>query len=291
MIPTEQKYYFETNALFYLDKVRDEVVPESFTSALTVLELIAGLRERPDRFAAVKSVLKRINSRNLAIEWILPQRLLFEMFDASKPHRLVDPRPETLKGLMSFILESNSINEFLEKDRQTFGKHGYEYLSVIENKWSGTLMGSSATVQQMFKQTFSTKKLETITLNGKTYNTSTKKEFEYVMKEEFPTTRLMTISAFTKDFLTGPMASVGLTKDQVVASYNGLVDYFIDAFALYMLDVMLGASPSKNDTVDFHHLTYLRNYDHRCIVSNDKIFDRYCRHKRVKVDELCMPKA
>lgn len=282
-----KRYYLETNALFAISKIGQEYVTESFTSALSLLELIAGLDTKPKRFDQTKRILSTVKEKQLAIEWVLPQYFLFYMFDLAKPHTLVDKRIDTLATLMNCLIKSDSLDEFLEMDNQAFGDSGFRYLSKIENVWSGSLMEMSAPMQKFFTHSFQFKKSEYLSINGNVYETSTRKKFEDTLLTEFYHTRSVTLAAFTRDFLTGPLKSMHYTKEEVVNSYNGSADHFIDAFTCYMMRVLLGDAPNRNDIVDLNHLTYLRNFDNYYIVSDDKIFGRFCQHKRILVSELC----
>lgn len=76
------------------------------------------------------------------------------------------------------------------------------------------------------------------------------------------------------------------TREQVIASYNGLVDVFIECYSRYMIKVITGDMPGENDLVDLHHLTYLRNSRDCFVVSDDKIFDRFCKERRIRTSEF-----
>ena len=85
-MPDKNKLYLETNALYSVNKIKPEYLEQAFTSSLAILELIAGLKVRSDRFGKTKSLLQSITNK-LHIDWSLPQSVIcFEMFDVSKPH-------------------------------------------------------------------------------------------------------------------------------------------------------------------------------------------------------------
>jgi predicted nucleic acid-binding protein len=281
-----KKYYLDTNALYSIRKISDQRVAESFTSSLTILELIAGLKDRPEKYAQRRALLEILEAKKLMIDWVLPQQLLYEAFDLSKSKPIKDLRNEILGRLMTLVINCDSVDEFIDEDQRLNGDGGFVYLSTVEQKWSGTLMRLFPVAQSAFKTSLLGNRQQRVMLNGKWYDTNTKNKFIDAALSEFEATKRLSISAFTSDFLTGPLAVAGATKEIVVASYNGLVDHFVDAFTRYMLDVLLGAAPSKNDMVDLHHLTYLRHYHDCYMVSDDKLFDRYFREKTVRVSEI-----
>src|SRR5437588_10402800 len=96
-------FYLETNALRKLSSKLADYYPNSFTSALSILELIGGLKKD---FNIRKKVIENLFESNLEIQWKLPHTVIADSYtlEAFEEDRISD-----LKRLCKILIASTSL--------------------------------------------------------------------------------------------------------------------------------------------------------------------------------------
>ncbi|TOK15525.1 hypothetical protein CGI24_23960, partial [Vibrio parahaemolyticus] len=73
------KYYLDTNVLYNLKKASPSVVDKSFTSCLSIFELISGI-DSSEKFIRRKRALEAVAKSNINIVWELPKNRIERSF-------------------------------------------------------------------------------------------------------------------------------------------------------------------------------------------------------------------
>jgi hypothetical protein len=274
------RYYLETNALYHISKYDKKQVGESFTSALALYELIAGMDAAT--YQRRKGILHLTQNSGITIDWRLPEEILFESYSAGEEFKFVDTRTDKLETIFNQALAIDSFEEFRATANDIF-----EYFSSLDKRWGSSFIQATVAGNGVLKETFIHNPDETIVFNGKTYPVNTPEQMKLFLTEQPAVNRAITVNAFVQMFMASPaIQSAGFTEEEVHDSYNGWTDHFMDAFSVNSMSRMLGGqAPAKNDFVDLLHLLYLRNFKDCKIVSDDKIF-AVCEHLRVKISDL-----
>jgi hypothetical protein len=275
------QYYLETNALYDIQKISQSQLPHCFTSILSLSELLNGLTQ--ENYLRRKNILKKVLDSGIRINWTMPVLMIFFSFNVSKYFMLKYGTAAKVQKLLKNIQESNDFEDFITRDVTSLRLN----LKKLEEDWalgyvSAAIMGREV---MRLENVFST---EPIVVNDRTYAMDTLKDLRTFLLTEFGVARQQTIRGqaailWRESVIRDCVAS----SAEIVDSYNGFVDHFIDASTRKQINVFTrGDLPKLNDYTDLLHLVYLENIRDRFIVSNDRIFNIEGFNNRLKVYSL-----
>lgn len=261
-------FYLETNALRKLSSKLSDYYPNSFTSALAIVELIGGLKRD---FHIRKKVIENLFNSNLEIQWKLPHNVIADSYTllAFEEKRISD-----LKKLCKILIQSETlidfentcINQNVEFDLEYFKRYK---IFFSDNFIKATVEGNSE-IQKIFNER-KERTYQNITVR---YGLNKKPTLEILQKDDITLNRSMTVLTFARLFadIMHHGKATEKQKNEIYDSYNGLVCYFIEAFSFYTIDKMIqGSQPSKNDLNDLYHLVYLRNDSSVQLLTDDNL--------------------
>lgn len=275
------KYYFETNALYSIGQIHNKYYDSIYTSILSLYELVSGIKK--DNFTKRKNVLSKIFITSIKIEWDMPEKKIFDSYSVTKDYEYVEHRVESLKNIINAIQCSDSFDVFSKSTEYNSEPYNFNYFKELDKSWSKGFIDSTIKGNQKIKDIINSNNNSFI-INDIDYDIRKNKDLDNFYKNEELLNQSITIFALCK-----MIKEKGLTEsDEVIyESYNGLIDNYIVGFSLFCADKMImHDSPATNDFTDLTHLIYLKNSEDYKIVSNDKIFDKYLEHKRIKIEEL-----
>jgi len=270
------KYYLETNALYSIEKIHNKYIDSIYTSIFSLFELVSGIRN--DNFTKRKNVLNKIFNSSIAIEWDMPEKIIFDSFDVTKNFEYIENRVEPLKNTIKKIQCSDSFEIFSK-----LIEYNFNYFKVLDKLWSNGFIDTTIKGNQRIKENIISKN-NSFTINNIEYNIRKNQDLSSFYKNEELLNQSITIFA-----LANMIKENGLNESNQVIfeSYNGLIDNFIEGFSLFCANKMiLYDSPGTNDFADLTHLLYLKNSEDYKIVSNDNIFEKFFKHKSIKIEEL-----
>lgn len=265
------QYYLDTNVVYNLKRLPEQILAESYTSFLAILEIVAGIDE--SSYLKRRSALKAVVDSKLLIYWDTPDMIIFDSFNAYNDFSMSDGMVNELKNAMLKCIAFDSYHDF---SKILIGNISViEYFKNIDNG-----------ITQKFTTTFPAL-IPSIKKSALIHNIAYK---GVSMKIDF--TEIVKLNFINKDkhaMLVGNLArgsqyaienSKALDKPifrlvDVVNSYNGRADFFIYAWLTYALENIGRANlPGRNDFQDLLHFLYLRNYVDIKIISDDGLFNK-----------------
>ena len=242
--------------------------PNSFTSALAIVELIGGLKRD---FHIRKKVIENLFKSNLEIQWKLPHNVIADSFTllAFEEQRISD-----LKKLCKILIHSDTLTDFEINCTVDSVHFDLGYFESYKNFFSDHFIKSTVEGNTKIQEIFNERKerdFQNITVR---YGLNKKPTLEILQKEDITLNRSMTVFAFARLFaeLMHNGQATEKQESEIYDSYTGLVSYFIEAFSFYTVDKMIqGSQPSRNDLNDLYHLVYLRNDTSVQLLTDDKL--------------------
>jgi hypothetical protein len=261
-------FYLETNALRTLSSRLEDFYPNSFTSALAIVELVGGLKRD---FHIRKKVIENLFKSNLEIQWKLPHSVIANSYslNAFEENKISD-----LKKLCKILIESETLIEFQKNCLNQEIESAFEYFEKYKNVFSDNFIRSTTEgnikIQELFNKRME-RSFQNITVR---YGLNKKPTLEMLQKEDIILNRSITVFAFAKMFADQIHKDKATESEttEIYKSFTGLVSYFIEAISFYTVDKMIQSSPpSKNDVNDLYHLVYLRNDPSLQLLTDDKL--------------------
>lgn len=240
--------YFETNAVRALSKSLKHYRQTGFTSAFSLIELIAGIEKE---FDLRRKVIANIFDTDLKIDWILPEQLVAESFGLD----FTELRTGDLKRCCEEIINSSSFPELLSKLNSIDLQFDLNYFKIHKQELNNSFGKATA--------------------NG---NVATKgiagnRDVVEKLSSYQALNRDITIFALSQLYARNREGIVN--HDDAKAfynSYDGGVERFIEAMSFYSINKMSILSGAKrNDLPDLYHLTYLRNSFEIGMLTDDKM--------------------
>ncbi|KQX10980.1 hypothetical protein ASC72_21155 [Flavobacterium sp. Root420] len=254
------RYYLDTVAIRKLSRELNGIKDRCYTSALCIFELISGINQK--EFSARKKALENLFNSGIQIIWELPEAMKTYAFPLVE---IQESRTPGLKMLSNHLLKSADIDEFISNTRDHI--YSQDFFNELDGIYSSGFITATSRGNQTLKEIFQQIREK----DGEVFEKIAKDYLRSLATD--PINRQITISAIANNLAAGVRKSGDqIEVTEVIESYNGSIDVFIDAFSLYTIQKSaLFNSPSKNDFVDLHHLLYLGNEQKDCIVTDDKM--------------------
>lgn len=146
-------YYLETNSLISLkNKLQQPVISSRcYTSSLSIVEILKYLNKRS--FYVKRNLLLALKESTISIDWDLPSYKSFSAFPAVRNH---GDKSDELKTIHALILNSESYEEFLKKQKQAKIQTTIEtitkYCGFFDSVSTETLSGLRQMTQDITKK-------------------------------------------------------------------------------------------------------------------------------------------
>jgi len=275
------RYYLETNALYSIDAIINVCNNRCFTSVLSLLELISGINI--ENFNKRKNILNKVAISNIAIDWEMPEKIIFDSFGVTNDYKYKEERTEAIKELIEEIFFADSFKDFFNSKQYNSTDYGFEYFKNLDFSWSKSFVAATIIGNKKIKKELQDNDKGVI-LDGKVYKIKEPGDLVNLFDYEPRLSHSCSIYAFC-----GMIKSQGIDKseDEIYDSYNGLIYNYILGLSEYCDQKMIMyAEPAINDFQDLMHLIYLRNFNDLTIVSNDKIFGKYFKGNSISIERL-----
>lgn len=266
------RYYLDTNVIYNIKKIPVEKLTSSLISILALIELISGIRDDKS-YVRRKAIITNVFSRNLMIDWAMPEEIVFDSFDIFEDeYEFKDDRQEKLMKLINALLWSNSYESYCSSEGYQ-SEHGHAYFKAIDDEMNLMFVLRSMMGNEVIKQSFESETdNNSITVDGNAYLIDTPKALKDFF-DLFPEmNRAATINGLAS-MIAKRIANETFTTEDVFETYNGLVDIYVNAMSRYSIYKVSNYDlPAKNDFSDLTHLLYLKDVSGRKMVSDDRIF-------------------
>jgi len=275
------RYYLETNALYSIEKILKVDNCSCFTSILSLFELVSGTKI--ENFNTRKNILNKIINSNISIDWEMPEKIVFDSFNAANDYEFNDERVDALKKLIDEILYSDSFDDFANSKQFNSQTYSFEYFKNLDFSWNKGFIDATIKGNRRIKSELRESNRGFV-LNGVVYELKDNKDLVNLFAYEPSLSRSVSIFAFC-----GMIKNRGIDKSEqeIYESYNGLIDNYIEIISEFCDNKMImHGAPATNDFSDLTHLVYLRNFRDVTIVSDDKIFERYLKANYISIEKL-----
>lgn len=254
------RYYLDTVAIRKLSKELSSLNKLCYTSALCIFEIISGISQ--NEYLARKKAVVNLFASGIPIIWELPEAMKTHAFPIVE---IIEHRTSGLMNISLHLLDSIDFADFASRTKDEL--YSLDFFSDLDNVYSAGFINGTNRGNQNLKEIF------------KHIREKDGEDFEKIAKEYLkslvadPINRQITINAIA-DYLAVHVNKAGdqMEVSELIKTYNGSIDVFIDAFSLFTIQKSaLLNSPSKNDFLDLHHLLYLKNDRQDFIVTDDKM--------------------
>ncbi|MBE4071258.1 hypothetical protein HJ122_24245 [Vibrio parahaemolyticus] len=239
------KYYLDTNVLYNLKKASPSVVDKSFTSCLSIFELISGI-DSSEKFIRRKRALEAVAKSNINIVWELPKNRIERSFGLAVDN-------SDAKATRFFFEQLINVDSFEEAKELATVYDGKCYkLDTLKN----------------YDDWFCEEMLDLLN------NKSTK--FEKIEDDDKGHLKNFVASIIVEQFICGMGSEYVRPSDkyfEVLKYYfnNGVIKEYVNFLAIYIVDkVSKGKTAGKNDAFDIGHLSYMDGVD--IFVSSDSMY-------------------
>ncbi|RKR84306.1 hypothetical protein BDD43_4538 [Mucilaginibacter gracilis] len=278
-------YYFDTNAVYNIRKVPADVIKSSFTSILTLIELISGIKDEKS-YTKRKAIIGMIFKLKLTIDWAMPEEIVFNSFDFFDEDEFGDDRTEKLINLINCLIRSSSYNNYIGSEIYC-NQYGHRYFKEIDDSMSMLFILRSELAIHAMKHSLTTDiSGNTIMVGDQSYLIDTAKALSDFFELHPEMNRAITINGLA-NMLIDTLRLENVAIEDVFESYNGLTDMYVDAMSKYCIyKITHHETPAKNDFSDLTHILYMKNSTIRKMVSDDSLFKTYLKEHVVSVAHL-----
>ena len=269
----EMKYYLETNSLRKLNSSLEVLKENSFTSALSIFELISGIREQD--FHIRKCVLENIFKSHIEIIWAFPEEITVNAFPGMEYE---EERVNPLKKICGDLIESKNLKVFQKKASK--GKFNLDFFKNLDKEYSNRFINATKNGNANLKKIIKDENEE--------YLIDFSTNFIKSLPENHSMNNSITLQAITDNLKKALELSSGelIDEKKIYEQYNGSINIFISAFSLFTARKNSEFNiPAKNDFIDLHHLIYLANNENYFIVTDDKMIPKMTNQVK-KIDEI-----
>lgn len=272
-------YYLETNALYKVHKLildRPGIVVESYTSFLSVLEILSGINE--SEYERRKVIITNLFRSKLPIDWETPRMKLSNAFEVIEVND--DRYIRTIKQLCRALIKATDYLSLKSLLKNNGTRSDFESL-VSDDSILCDHSGAIEKKQQYMKNTERDKRK---LVRNEWYDDNGDPKKSSI--EEMKHWRIKRMAEVLISFIHGD-DKIAEEVDYVKNTYNGTNDlYYLGDVFLNAERLFGGREVGKNDYIDISHLLYLRNNN---LVSDDHIFDemmgRYVDLKKISIQQ------
>ncbi len=279
-------YYLDTSAIYNLRKVKESDLSLSFYSALNLIEMVAGITS--ENFSKRKALLTLLLQSPATYDPRFPEQLMFESFDCFIEYEYLEQRATDLLELVRLVTISEDVSEFYSQEKAIELSYPLQSFIDLDQQWSRLFFkASSQGKEQVAECLNSTGENNSIEYEGGNYHLSDRRSIINFLKIAGVNRSITILALANAAMKTGAGAGIQMAEQKVYESYNGLLDYFLDAMDAYSVDLMIdNKSPQKNDAQDLMHTFYLRGNSNQKIVSLDNIFLKCLPQQTIPLSEI-----
>jgi hypothetical protein len=229
----------------------------AYVSALTIVELVARIRESDKEFRLRRAAIVALVESNVQIDWQFPEAKIYAAFPSLLPNLdFVEDRTESLRTLVNLVCQASSQAELQRSIVVSGVKHNIDYFERYDEEYGKEYMAAGLDWARETRSLFeASPPFQTIRDLGLADDVS---HSEY-------TSRLQGTSSAHEITLAGlvqrVMESQGMEGDPreswLFAEYDGSIDSYIFGLSWWTFECGVGRSSSHNDAIDLSLLLYL----------------------------------
>lgn len=247
--------YLETNSIriYAALLAEDSFINDKYTSILSLLELISGIKDK-ESFKLRKSILKKIIISKIKIDLILPELRIYNAFGFNLNNSKISEEIANIIRLIDLTKDFESLIKTIN-------------LNSLDNTW-GFIKQYDENANVGFKNSISQHlpKSDIKNLIKQFKNRWTLNNLHHLKVE---------VVEYYASILTNKVSIQDKRSiPEIILSYDNSIDIYLLTTAFYVDNkISFKNTPGKNDYLDLNHLTYLNGRQNK-IVTNDKMLHR-----------------
>lgn len=230
----------------------------SYTSVLSIVELLNGIGKDVAEFRKRRSAIAGIFLAGIQIDWQMPELKLRCAFTRLRPkYDIFEKRTECIQEIIRCLRESKSADEFVLREANLRLMFPLRYFADYDEIMSRQTIESAAKWTPKFHESFAHESTaQWLRFVGLPPGASARELSARVDGSAFDYGT--TIFAMTTKFAAEEGIVNEVEKEALFRSYDGSCSFYIRALASQQWrQVAWGDMPGRNAGVDFHHLIYL----------------------------------
>lgn len=247
--------YLETNAIrIYATRLtEDNFIKDKYTSILSLLELISGIKDE-ESFELRKSILHKIIISKIKIDLILPELRIYNAFGFNLNNSAISDK---IGNIIRLIDLTKDFESFIKKIKLYLLDEGWNFIKQYDEN---TNIGFKNSIFQHLPK-------------------SDIKNLIQQFKSRWTLDNLNHLKIKVIEYYANILTNKLSVQDkrsiqEIILSYDNSIYIYLLATALYVDNkISFKDSLGKNDYLDLNHLTYLNGRLNQ-IVTNDKMLHR-----------------
>jgi len=258
------RYYLDVNAVYNYNNLSKEVQSNCFTSALAILEIVAGFNDKD--FYRRKVALKNIVDNKVHVDWRLVESIMYDAFDILNEFEMLNHNITHLKEIALDCLAAKSFSDIKRKDLIL-------YFKAIDKSLSNIFTQGRRSVNLVFRDVDTSIKFQEVRIELDKQKLLQTLFISDISRYSEISLKYIVNTVFSIIKRSKAIDKPTYSKEEIKASYNNLIDVFLLAFDRDFFNFLgVDELPGKNDLQDLYHLFYLREGD--MIISDDKRFKK-----------------
>lgn len=259
-IAGSRHFYLDTSAIRRLGARLESwpYINESYTSVLTLIELLNGVTRDEKEFAHRHSAISGILGGGVPIDWQMPQ---FRLRCAFPPLRarydILETRTECIQKLLHCLVRCRSAEEFARTEKQLALEHGLRYFNEVDEGISQRFMEAARKWVPINRQNFTDPSMpEFLSMLGLPPTASIATMAAALGGSDFDFG--MGLFAVTRQFASEGQQYTEEWHDELFRSYDGTIDLYFHAMSHQIWRENGRADmPGRNAGLDLEHLLYV----------------------------------
>jgi hypothetical protein len=231
--------------------------PFSYTSALTHIELLAGVRAGSARqFYARRHAILAIRDAGIQVDWRMPDAVILAAFpDTRAEADIYETRCQSLQALVRALIESEDREQFLQMAKRLTIRERLEYFEGYKSEFGASFLAAGVAERHRSVSVFEPNEFTAQVLglpseysHDELVQALQGSPFNYIMSLSVYAERVMERKGvpFSKE-----------ARKRIALSADRSIDPYLKGLGWWQMDHALGRVPGKNDALDLAHLLYL----------------------------------
>lgn len=270
LITHERTCYLDTGVVRRRLKSLDNspLANAAYTSALTIIELIARCRISEGDFRVCRKAISAIFSARIPLDWRLPDvqsRCAISSLRAKVD--IYETRTVSLKTIVEIICTSEKITEFNERLANQKIHPGIDYFEHYDTKLGSDYLAAMKGERSRSKQVFNSDSpfIKKLGLSPETTHD------EYIrLLQGNNLNYIMSLGVMIDKICEEEALDIKDHRPRLWDEYDGSIDAYLKGLGWWHFDQTLGRTAGRNDGADLAHLLYLVPNSH--LVTSDRSF-------------------
>jgi hypothetical protein len=256
-LPDRYTYYLDTGVLRRRSKklIRSPLRHVAYTSAIALVELVAGVRRSEREFQKRKAAVEAVFAADLPVDWQFPEAKIACAYPRLREkYDIFETRCGSLQALVTALRTSRNVAQFSRRAEALDVPESLEFFERYDHEYAGDYVERAKRWPSESKMAFDPNS-EPVRMLGLPPTVS-HAEYLRAFRSSGLSSLVMQYGA-----AMGVGENEGLLEesahDELFQTYDGSIDAYFRALSWWNIEHALGRTPNRNDALDLAHLVYL----------------------------------